>query len=85
MEAAGGAVSGPLGVITGVAPKAWLGSYKVYQNQDSFGEDTVLRAIDDAVNDGLDVINLSLGVAIAQRLSDDILVAAVERAARWAS
>ena len=41
----------------------------------------MLRAIDDAVNDGMDVINLSLGVALAERLADDILVAAVERAA----
>jgi subtilisin family serine protease len=81
MEAAGATTAGPLGVITGVAPQAWLGSYKVYQGEDPFGEDTVLRAIDDAVNDGMDVINLSLGVVMAERLADDILVAAVERAA----
>ncbi|HZP93182.1 MAG TPA: S8 family serine peptidase [Burkholderiales bacterium] len=81
MEAAGAPVAGPLGTITGVAPGAWLGSYKVYQNQDPFGEDTVLQAIEDAVNDGMDVINLSLGVPLAERLPDDILVAAVERAA----
>jgi subtilisin family serine protease len=81
MEAAGGTAAGPLGAITGVAPGAWLGSYKVFQNQDAFGEDTVLRAIEDAVNDGMDVINLSLGTAMAQRLADDILVSAVERAA----
>jgi subtilisin family serine protease len=81
MEAAGVTNTGPLGAITGVAPKAWLGSYKVYQNENPFGEDTVLQALEDAVNDGMDVINLSLGVALAQRLDDDILVAAVERAA----
>src|SRR5262249_3800741 len=57
MEAAGGTANGPLGAITGVAPRAWLGNYKVYQNEDPFGEDTVLRAIEDAVNDGMDVIN----------------------------
>ena len=72
MGAAGATASGPLGVITGVAPRAWLGNYKVYQNEDPFGEDTVLRAIEDAVNDGMDVINLSLGVAMAQRPGDDI-------------
>ena len=81
MEAAGVTNTGPLGTITGVAPKAWLGSYKVYQNEDPFGEDTVLQALEDAVNDGMDVINLSLGVALAQRPEDDVLVAAVERAA----
>jgi minor extracellular serine protease Vpr len=81
MEAAGGAASGPLGSITGVAPRAWLGNYKVFHNDEPFGEDTVLRAIDDAVNDGMDIINLSLGVSLAERIGDDILVAAVERAA----
>jgi subtilisin family serine protease len=81
MEAAGITNTGPLGTITGVAPKAWLGSYKVYQNENPFGEDVVLQALEDAVNDGMDVINLSLGVALAQRPSDDVLVAAVERAA----
>jgi minor extracellular serine protease Vpr len=81
MAAAGGTSSGPLGAITGVAPGAWLGNYKVFQNDEPFGEDTVLHAIDDAVNDGMDVINLSLGISLAERISDDILVAAVERAA----
>ena len=81
MEAAGVMNTGPLGIISGVAPKAWLGSYKVYQNENPFPEDTALRALDDAVNDGMDVINLSFGIPIAQRIADDILVAAVERAA----
>jgi minor extracellular serine protease Vpr len=80
MEAAGVTNSGPLGVITGVAPKAWLGNYKVFQDDNPFGEDTVLQAIEDAVNDGMDVINLSLGVSLAGRTGDDVLVAAVERA-----
>ena len=80
MEAAGAANSGPLGAIAGVAPKAWLGSYKVYQDDSPFGEDTVLAAIEDAVKDGMDVINLSLGVSLAGPLEDDVLVAAVERA-----
>ena len=81
MAAAGATNTGPLGAITGVAPKAWIGSYKVYQNDNPFGEDTVLQALEDAVNDGMDVINLSLGVALAQRPAEDVLVAAVERAA----
>jgi subtilisin family serine protease len=81
MEAAGAANDGPLGAISGVAPKAWLGSYKVYQDETPFGEDTVLQAIEDAVNDGMDIINLSLGVAVAGRIESDVLVAAVERAA----
>ena len=30
MVAAGGRVTGPVGTITGVAPRAWLGNYKVF-------------------------------------------------------
>jgi len=50
--------------ITGVAPKAFLGNYKV------FGSDEVnsgtsfegpILALEDAVTDGMDVVNLSLG------------------------
>lgn len=50
--------------ITGVAPKAFLGNYKV------FGSDEVnagasgqglLQALEDAVSDGMDVVNMSLG------------------------
>jgi len=50
--------------VSGIAPMAWLGNYKV------FGSDEVnptasgaglMQALDDAVNDGVDVINLSLG------------------------
>ncbi len=84
MAAAGVANTGPLAAISGVAPKAWLGSYKVFGSpgvNDSASEAAILTAIEDAVNDGMDVISMSLGTLEATRLSDDIEVEALESAA----
>jgi uncharacterized protein (TIGR03437 family) len=49
--------------ITGVAPKAFLGSYKIFGSDEvnPNGSGNVLQAVEDAVTDGMDVINLSLG------------------------
>ena len=49
--------------ITGVAPKAFLGNYKVFGSDDvnPNGSGNILQALEDAVTDGMDVINLSLG------------------------
>ena len=79
--AAGATSNGPYGPITGVAPKAWLGNYKVFPDDTgSAASSTIIRAIEDAVDDGMDVINLSLGGVPAPRPSDDPLVTAVENA-----
>jgi uncharacterized protein (TIGR03437 family) len=62
--AAGYPVSGGTVPITGVAPKAYLGNYKIYGSpgvNDSLYEDVVIQALDDAVNDGMDIVNLSSG------------------------
>src|SRR5262249_53215762 len=40
----------------------------------------ILKAMDDAVADGMDILNLSLGLFPAPRPSQDILVSAVENA-----
>jgi len=80
MAAAGALNNGPIGPIQGVAPKAYIGSYKVFGATGGGTSDIVLKAIDDAVTDGMDVISLSLSSAIAApRLSNDIEVDAVER------
>ena len=84
MAAAGVANTGPLAAISGVAPKAWLGSYKVFGSpgvNDNANDAAILTAIEDAVNDGMDVISLSLGTLEAARIQDDIEVQALERAA----
>jgi uncharacterized protein (TIGR03437 family) len=62
--AAGYPVSGGTVPITGVAPKAYLGNYKIYGSpgvNDSLYEDVVIQALDDAVNDGMNIVNLSSG------------------------
>ncbi|MGD0497829.1 MAG: S8 family serine peptidase [Bryobacteraceae bacterium] len=49
---------------SGMAPKAYLGNYKIYGSpgvNDYFGEDVVILALNDAVNDGMDIINFSSG------------------------
>jgi len=70
----------PDGVISGVAPRAFIGNYKVIGDDASGNSAGILKAIDDAVADGMDVINLSLGSAYAPRPEDDVLVQALERA-----
>jgi len=61
--AAGRCAPTPLGTtICGVAPGAFLGSYKVFDATNHYATSTwVLNALDDAVADGMDVINFSGG------------------------
>ena len=48
--------------ITGVAPKAFLGNYKIFGSDDvnPNGAGNIYQALEDAVTDGMDVVNLSL-------------------------
>jgi len=85
MAAAGSRTAGPWATIQGVAPRAYIGSYKVFGSpgvNDGATNAAILQAIDDAVADGMDIINLSLGDDFAARLEDDPLVAAVEEAVK---
>ena len=62
--AAGKPVQAPLGPISGMAPGAFLGSYKVFGTpgiNDSTTTAAIVTAINDAVADGMDILNLSLG------------------------
>ncbi len=62
MCAAGVRHDSPRGAISGVAPAAWLGAYRVSNPYDGlFYSDVVLQALDWAAKDGMDVINLSFG------------------------
>jgi subtilisin family serine protease len=80
MTAAGVENTGPLATITGVAPLAYLGNYKVFGSLGGCGQ-AIETAINDAVNDGMDVINLSLGSDLpAPRIGDDEWVEEVENA-----
>ena len=62
--AAGVAVDSPLAPVSGIAPRAFLGNYKVFGTPGRNNTTTsaaVIAAINAAVADGMDVINLSLG------------------------
>ena len=65
MITAGMTNTGPTGIsITGMAPKAWLGNYKVFGSpglNDFTGGDVLIRAVDDALNDGMNVAVMALG------------------------
>jgi len=50
----------PLGLISGVAPRAYLGNYKVFTGEFTTLEQ-IVAALEAAVEDGMDVVNLSLG------------------------
>jgi subtilisin family serine protease len=73
-------------VLSGVAPRAYLGNYKVYTYPtDEFGLDgnapEIAAGVEAAVADGMDVINLSLGEPEIEP-SRDVVVAAINGAAK---
>jgi minor extracellular serine protease Vpr len=83
--AAGKVVTAPAAMISGMAPGAFLGSYKVFGTpgvNDSTTTAAVVKAIEDAVNDGMDVINLSFGGVDYALPSEDPECLAVENAVR---
>jgi len=66
--------------LSGVAPKAFLGNYNVFPGDiTNATSHDIAQAIDDAVKDGMDVINMSLGGGI--RGFQDQLTVASNRAA----
>lgn len=50
----------PLGLISGFAPNAYLGNYKVFTD-DFTTLEQIISALEACVEDGMDVVNLSLG------------------------
>jgi uncharacterized protein (TIGR03437 family) len=73
MAAAGGQVSSPLGGISGVAPEAWLGNYKIFGSpgvNDVTFADVMMTAVDAAFADGMDVAVLGLTIPIVFTVHD---------------
>lgn len=64
--------------ISGVAPKAWIGDYRVFAPR-AF-DDNIIAAIEAAVDDGMDVINMSFGSSPEGNPLDDPIITAVENA-----
>ncbi|EGG41416.1 peptidase S8 and S53 subtilisin kexin sedolisin [Candidatus Nitrosarchaeum limnium SFB1] len=50
------------GDLKGVSPKAKILAYKVSENGEAVSSDLIIKAIDKSIEDGADVINISLGV-----------------------
>jgi uncharacterized protein (TIGR03437 family) len=64
MMAAGQEHDSPVGRLSGVAPGAWLGNYKVFGTEDvnsTTFPSVVLRALEDALADGMQIATLNLG------------------------
>ncbi len=64
MLAGGVAHDSPIGALAGVAPRAWLGNYKIFGSpgvNDVTFDFVVMKALEDALLDGMDVVTLSLG------------------------
>jgi len=68
--------------LSGVAHRAFLGNYNVFPNlQASARSVEIIRAIEDGVSDGMDVLNMSLGGGVHQPEQGDPLAQAVNSAA----
>ena len=82
MVAAGGRVKSPFGELVGAAPGAWIGAYRVFGGVtgEEANSASFLRALDDAVADGMDVVNISLGFSPPYREDVDPISDAVKRA-----
>jgi len=64
--------------VSGVAPKAWIGDYRVFAPR-AF-DDNIIAAIEAAVEDGMDVINMSFGSSPAGDPLQDAIIRATENA-----
>jgi uncharacterized protein (TIGR03437 family) len=63
MIAAGVQNTGPAGTIQGIAPKAFLGNYKIFGSpgvNDFTNAAAITQALTDALNDGMDIVTLSI-------------------------
>ncbi len=64
MVAAGQEHDSPVGRISGVAPRAFLGNYKIFGSRgvnDKTYPSVVVKALEDAIADGMDIASLNLG------------------------
>lgn len=67
------------GQIKGIAPKAKILAYKVSEEGEGVSSDLIIKAIDKAIQDGADVINISLGVNKTNERIDSAVNRALER------
>jgi len=81
MAAAGAFHTTPVAQIAGVAPKAYLGIYKVSGADGTSSFSAFLGALDDALADGMDVVNYSSGAAVtSSNALRSSVISAIDRA-----
>lgn len=81
MAAAGVEMDAGFAKVSGAAPKAFLGAYRVFSYGAAGASTTVIiRAINDAIEDGMDVINLSLGSTALSSTVDELYSGVARRA-----
>lgn len=67
------------GHLEGVAPKAKILAYKVSENGEAVSSDLIVKAIDKAIEDDADIINISLGVNQTNEKIDHAVNKALEK------
>ncbi|MEX0640123.1 MAG: S8 family serine peptidase [Nitrosopumilaceae archaeon] len=67
------------GQLQGVAPKSKILAYRVSENGESVSSDLIIKAIEQAILDEADVINISLGVNLTNKKIDNAVNKAVEQ------
>jgi minor extracellular serine protease Vpr len=67
------------GQVKGVAPKAKILAYKVSEDGDAVSSDLIIKAIEKAIEDEADIINISLGVNKTNTQIDSAVTQALEK------
>jgi len=67
------------GQLHGVAPKSKILAYRVSENGEAVSSDLIIKAIEQAILDKADVINISLGVNLTNKKIDNAVNKAVEQ------
>ena len=67
------------GEITGIAPKVKILAYKVSENGEGVSSELIIRAIEKAIGDDADIINISLGVNKTNAKIDHAVNRALEK------
>ena len=67
------------GQVKGIAPKAKILAYKVSEDGDAVSSDLIIKAIEKAVEDGANIINISLGVNKTNVEIDEAVTKALEK------
>jgi subtilisin family serine protease len=80
MAAAGVEIDAGFAKVSGAAPKAYLGAYRVFAYSGQASTTVVIRALNDAIEDGMQVINLSLGSTVFSNVLDELYSSIARRA-----